>query len=351
MPFDRPTLDTLIARSSATITSRLGGAVSLLRRSVLGVLARMDAAGRHGLYGYLDWISRQIMPDTADAEIMERGAFIWGVERTGASTATGTATVSGTTGAVVPAGTVLRRADGAEYNVVSEAVLADGAATLDIQASVTGADGNLAAGTMLSLPSPVAGVVSTAVSSEVTGGADAEPDQSLLARLLARIRQAPHGGADFDYKAWALEVPGVTRAWVYPKEMGSGTVTVRAMTDGVTDDGIPASATIAALQDHLDGVRPITADVYAVAPIPVPLNPRIARAPNTAAGRGGGAAELADLLLREAEPGGTILISRLREAVSVAAGESDHVLVSPSANVTHATGEIAVLGTTTWEDI
>ena len=59
-------------------------------------------------------------------------------------------------------------------------------------------------------------------------------------------------------------------------------------------------------------------------------------------------AEIIDLLRREAVPGGTVLLSHLREAISIAAGEADHALTIPAANVTHATGELAVLGTITW---
>ncbi len=86
-----------------------------------------------------------------------------------------------------------------------------------------------------------------------------------------------------------------------------------------------------------------------VAPIAVPLNFTISGLnPSNQTVKDAIAAELADLLAREAAPGGTILISHIREAISVAAGEYDHVLTSPSANVTHTTGQIAVMGTITW---
>jgi uncharacterized phage protein gp47/JayE len=54
------------------------------------------------------------------------------------------------------------------------------------------------------------------------------------------------------------------------------------------------------------------------------------------------------MLLRDAEPGGTILISHIREAISIAAGEVDHVLSAPAANVTHASGQLATFGAITW---
>ncbi|MDX9862130.1 MAG: hypothetical protein RBS99_14555, partial [Rhodospirillales bacterium] len=59
-------------------------------------------------------------------------------------------------------------------------------------------------------------------------------------------------------------------------------------------------------------------------------------------------AEIRDLLRREAEPGGTILLSHIREAISIAAGEYDHALAAPAADLAHDTGEIAVFGGITW---
>ena len=59
-------------------------------------------------------------------------------------------------------------------------------------------------------------------------------------------------------------------------------------------------------------------------------------------------AELRDLIRREAEPSGTLLISHIREAISVAAGERDHVLVTPAANVECDIGEVPTFGDITW---
>lgn len=351
MTFDRPDLATLLARARADIESRLPETDAGARRSLLGVVATVHAGGLHGLYGYLDFLSKQIMPDSAEAEFLARWSGVWNITRTQAAKATGTATMTGTTGSVVPLGTLLRRADGVEYAVTSEIVLVAGTATVPLQAVEPGSEGNAASGTKLSLSSPIAGVQSVATGGELSGGADEETDASLRGRLLARIRQAPHGGADFDYVSWALAEPGVTRAWVYPRELGIGTVSVRVMTDDTTIDGIPSAETIAAVQAALDASRPVTADLYVVAPVAVAMNPQININPNTTTVQAAIEAELLDLLRREAEPGGTILISHLREAVSIAAGEHDHALASPTADVEHATGEIAVLGTITWGDL
>jgi len=349
MPFSRPNLQTLIDRAAGDIETRLPGADARLRRSNLNVLARVHAGGVHGLYGYLDWLSRQILVDQAEAEILARHAAIWGVARVPAAFAIGQAAATGTSGTVVPAGTIFRRADGAAYATDAEATIAGGAATLALVAVEAGQAGNAAANTTLNVVTPIAGLnaAATVTAGGLTSGADIEPDDSLRARVLARIQQPPHGGAQHDYVAWALEVAGVTRAWVYPGELGLGTLTVRFVRD---DDAnlIPDAAEVAAVQAHLDALRPVTAQVTVAAPIAVPLHFTLALTPDTSAIRAAVEAGLRDLTLREALPGATILLSHIREAISLASGEHDHVLTVPAANVTHTASQMATFGTITW---
>lgn len=350
MAFARPTLSELINRTLADTTSRLS-ADELLRRADAEVLARVLAGAAHGLYGYIDWLSRQIMPDTSESEWLERHASLWLSEgRKPAAAASGLVSFTGISGSVVPAGTVLTTAAGVQVATTAEATLTAGAASVAAAAVDAGAAGNLVAGTPLSLVSPIAGVQSTATvaSGGLTGGADVEDDEALRSRVIARIQQPPQGGCAYDYEAWALQVEGVTRAWVYPQELGLGTVTVRFVRD---DDAslIPDAGEVATVQAHIDGLRPVTAQVTVVAPVAVPLDMTITGLmPDTATVRAAIEAEITDLLRREAVPGGTVLLSHLREAISIAAGESDHELTIPAANVTHATGELAVLGTITW---
>lgn len=351
MSFDRPSLTDLIARIKADIESRLVDADASLRRTLLAILATVEAGAVHGLYGYLDWIADQVMPDTADTAQLERWASIWGLTRKPSASATGTISCEGTEGSVIPEGTVWARADGVELVATAEAAIEGGAAVVPVEAVEAGEDGNTDEGTKLSVSTAVEGVKAMATAGELSGGADEETDADLRSRVLSRIRQAPHGGADFDYASWALEISGVTRVWVYPREMGAGTVTVRFTSDGTTDNGIPDAATVEAVQAYLDEQRPVTAEVYVVAPVPVDLDMTIKLAPNTAAVQAAVEEELAAVLLDEAEPGSTILVSHLREAISVATGEANHVLVTPAADVAFGVGELPVLGVITWEGL
>lgn len=350
MSFSRPSLADIIQRVRNDVLSRLA-ADDVLRRADAEVYARVMGGVAHGLYGFISWLSDQLIYDRAEVEYLERWCSIWGVTRKAAAAATGTVTFQVQAGAVIPAGTLLQALDGVQYQTTADATVAAPSATAPIAAVTPAAIGNRSAGQSLALVSPIVGVQPTATASALSGGADVEIDDALRARLLARIQQPPHGGSANDYVTWALGVAGVTRAWVSPQELGAGTVSVRFVRD---NDGsgaaiIPDAAEVSAVQAYIDARRPVTAQVTVVAPAAVPLNFQIqGLTPNNATVQAAVQAELQDLLMREAVPGGTILLSHIRAAISAAAGETDYVLLSPSANVTNTTGNMSTMGTITW---
>lgn len=347
MPYSRPTLAELVNRVRSDVISRLAQD-EVLRRADAEVYARVLAGVTHGLYGFIDWLSRQVIYDTAEGEILERWASIWGVTRKPAAAATGTVTLTGLTGAVVPAGSPLQALDGVQYLTVAEVTFTTTSAVVSVAASVPAAASNRPTGQTLTLVNPVPGVQPAGVASALVGGANEETDDALRTRLIDRIQTPPHGGSSADYRAWALEVPGVTRAWCYPLELGPGTVTVRFMRDEDSGSAIPDAGEVAAVQTYINNLRPVTAQVTVVAPVAATLNFTIAVSPNTAAVKAAVAAELADLIRREAEPGGTLLLSHIRAAISAAAGENNYVMTVPSADVVSPVGTITTLGTITW---
>jgi uncharacterized phage protein gp47/JayE len=355
MPFSRPTLKDLVVRVLAGIKSRLTG--DQMRRSDAEVYAREIAGASHELHGHLQFISAQVIYDTAEAEYLDRWATLWLKNpRIPAAAATGNANASGDADAVIPEGSIYVSATGIEYEVQVDAEVVAGVANVALRcmlgrnAADQGSLGNLASGDVLTLTETIPGISGTAIVAVggISGGADQEDDASLLSRLINRIQEPPHGGAAHDYITWALEVPGVTRAWVYPLEMGPGSVTVRFMRDNDVDP-IPSVGEVATVQEYIDARRPVTVkECVVVAPIEVPQNFTISISPNSLAVRQAIEAELTDLLRREAVPGGTLLRSHMTEAISLAAGETDHVLGFPLANVTTTTGQILTMGVITW---
>jgi uncharacterized phage protein gp47/JayE len=110
------------------------------------------------------------------------------------------------------------------------------------------------------------------------GGTDTETDDQLRGRILKRIQNPPMGGDADDYEQWALAVPGVTRAWCAPLEMGIGTVTIRFMMDQLraSNGGFPLPSDVDTVRAYIDTVRPVAVkDFFVEAPIPYPINLRI----------------------------------------------------------------------------
>jgi uncharacterized phage protein gp47/JayE len=347
--FERPPLTTLITQAQDDINGRLPGADSRLRRSVLGVFAKVWAGLTHGLYGNLIWLAQQLLPDTATGEWLARWASIWGLTRKAATNAAGAITVTGDDESVIPAGTQLQRSDGVLFVTTADVTFDGTTAVVAVTAVVAGAGGNTATGSSLTFVSPVVGVASsgTVNAPGIAGAGDEEGDEALRARLLARIRNPPQGGSKADYEAWALEVAGVTRAWVYPRHSGPGTVGLTFVMDG-REDIIPTEDDIAAVVAHVEALMPVTPELLCFAPIPDDIDMTIELTPDTAPVRAAVIAQLEDLFSREAIPAGTIGLNKIKEAISLAEGETDHDLVTPSAAIVSAAGHIARLGTVTW---
>ncbi|MBI3453377.1 MAG: baseplate J/gp47 family protein [Rhodospirillales bacterium] len=326
----------------------------------LRVTAEVLAALSHMHLNYLDWIARQVIPDTAEGDYLERWGNIFGVRRKPASPATGVASFTGTPGAIIGTGTVVQSGDGQQYRTTEGGTIAAGPMGLHVEAAIPGRAGIQDGGVALRLVSAQPGVagVATVSAPGLTGGADIEGDEDMLSRLLLRIQTPPHGGNQTDYVEWALQVPGVTRAWAYPGEMGLGTVTVRFMMDIVNaaQNGVPQgsgdpgySGDLLAVFNHLSVLRPVTARLFVAAPVPRPLAISIAGlTPNTPEVRAQVEAELRDMLRRDAAPGDPIYRSRIWEAVSVAAGESHHAIQIPDTDVFPEIGEIITLGSVTY---
>lgn len=355
MPFSRPTLTELVTRVSADFATRLSITGSVLARSAAGVFARVVAGVAHGLYGYLDYLARQLNPATAEGKALEGWTATFGITRKAATYSTGQAVFTGTDGSSVPAGSELQAADGVEFITDALATISGGTATAPITAKQAGATGNIDAGVGLALISPVSGVDSSATidSGGTTGGADQETDAALHSRLMARIQQPPRNGAAHDYEAWAKEVAQVTRAFVFPLRNGPGTVGVTALLDGEADI-IPDAGKIAEIQSYIDARRPVTADVTVFAPVPVSLDLTIKLEPNTAEVQAAVLAEMDDLIKRESEPDGYLFVSNITEAVSIAEGEINHEITSYTpapelGRIVADTGEIIVLGAVTFE--
>jgi len=353
MPIPRPTRSQLLELARAEIEAQLPGADARLRRSFLDLLARVLAAQTDGLYGLLQFILKQAFPDTAGAEFLARWGTIYSVPQLPADFATGNISVTGTSGITVPLGSQLRRANGVTYETTSEITLALGTAIIPVQAALPGSAGNAGAGVTLTFLSPVNEVDADATVDVggITGGSDVESEDLYRQRILAAIRRPSGGGTIFDYERQAKLYGGVTDVFVHSQQFGDGTVGVAPLFYERADP-IPDAGDISAIQALIDddAFRPACATPTAYALTPVPVNFQASVTPNTAEVQAAIEVEIAAMFRRDATPGGVIRISRIREAFSVAGGETDHVLISPTADVDLGgnLSQLSTVGTFTW---
>lgn len=344
MPFETPSLPVLVSRTQSDLAG------DALRRSDAQVLARALSGTAYGLYGYLDWIVDQILPDTADQETLERVASLrMNQPRKAAQPASGQVSFMAAALAVVDVDTVLQAGDGRTYKVTVAKTTVAGINTVTIEAVEAGAIGNADPGLVLTLVQPIEGVAVTftVLAPGLIGGIAQESVESLRARVVRSYRVVPHGGSRDDYETWALECPGVTRAWCRRNYMGPGTVGVFFMRDGDVDP-IPDPVQLAEVREYIELLRPVTAELYVIAPVPVPVTYRIRLTPDTSAARAAVEAQLIDLHSREAGLGDTLLLTHIAEAISSSTGETDHRLLAPVTDVLAAGNQLLTFGGCIW---
>jgi uncharacterized phage protein gp47/JayE len=321
----------------------------------------------YSVYGYADWIARMGVPFTATDEFLYAWAALIGVYPKAATAASGSALfTAGTPGIVLPSGTPLTRQDGTPYVTTADGTVdANGNVTVPMTATAFGAYTNCDAGTPISIAQPIGGINSGGLTVGVaTGGADAETTDELRSRMLAKYRAPPQGGAASDYVLWALEVPGVTRAWCEPLAMGAGSVTVYPMldeaeavhggfpqgTNGVSHlEARPATGVATGDQgevaDYIYPLQPVTALVYVVAPVPYSVNVTLQELdPNTLEIQNAIIAALGDMFLAIGEPGGVLYPSDLYEAILATPGINHFNMTVPAGDIDLPTSALPVMG-------
>jgi uncharacterized phage protein gp47/JayE len=210
---------------------------------------------------------KQIIVDTASAEYLDRWAVIWGLQRKQPNYAEGNVFFTGNDGAEIPAFTKIQTSDNFIFHTMAEAVIKNGTASIKIQADIPTIDANMKGNTPLNLISPIANVKSNCMLDEfgTYNGANIESDDSLKARVLDRIRNAPCAGNKKDYETWCLQIPGITRAWCYPQYPADGSVGLSFVRDN-DDNIIPNTKQLEEVKNTISQLMPCTVSLNVFAP-------------------------------------------------------------------------------------
>ena len=363
MPFDRPSLAELVTRALSDIQTRITGASTLLRRSVLRVLGKVQAGANHLLYGYLDYIAKQIFITTADEEGLRSHGTEWGIDRDEAESAIGNIVITGTTGLTVPISKELSADDGQIYTTDAAGTLVAGTATIAITAQQTGDDGNQEPSTILTFVSPIDGIDANATvdSDGLNDGEDIEDLEDWRDKQLARKRKPPHGGAEHDYEAWMLEVDGVSRAWVFPLYNGVGTVGCAFVRDAESPI-VPSADEIAIVKayivSHTDPITgktvgmPVTAQngLFMITLDTKATDLILSIFPNTTAIQNAISDIIDDVWVTYGGPGETVHLSQLQKEIAKAQDLEYFRIDSPVADITAAQTEVHISGTNTYNN-
>ncbi|MEW6562705.1 MAG: baseplate J/gp47 family protein [Pseudomonadota bacterium] len=302
--------------------------------SDFAIRANAVAAALEGLYQHQQWIARQILPDTADSDYLERWASLYGINKKPAVPASGTITFTASSAAVVPVGTEVKTVDGIAFVTTATGnVAANGALTLAASALTGGVSGNLPAGTILTLSAAPIGINSSAtIATNFTGGEDVESESALLSRLKFRLRNAPHGGNALDYLAWARAVPGVAEAYVLPLRRGVGTVDI--VIEGIGNTA-PSLQIISSVQAAINAVKPVAADclVYGPTIIPVPVTAQLTLSNTTLAAATASINSSLNAYFATLNPGDAVIRNKIAAIISNTQGVVDFNLIAPAANV------------------
>ena len=319
MPWQMPTLESLRATNRNNVQAKLRSA-PLIPNSVARVMADSNAGLAYLTMLYIEWLALQLMPDTSETEWLDRHASIW-LPNNGRKQATfsnGIVTCTGIQGIGVPAGTILQasKADGTilTFQTAYAINIGTGPTPVPVTALTPGTTG-LQVNNTLSFQTGISGVTGSATITSFTEGIDQENDDQLRYRVLLRIHQPPMGGDAMDYVQWALQVPGVTRAWCSANELGIGTVTLRFMMDSVRADpnpmisGFPLQQDIVTMANYIDSKRPVSVkDRFIGPPVPYPINFTITglNNENNLAEQEAIALGVADMLVQKGAPASTV---------------------------------------------
>ncbi len=233
--------------------------------SDIGIRLKVLAAEIYSIKSNIEWLKRELFPQTATGTQLEMLAQERGLQRKAAIKSQGVLTFSISSASLndisIPKGTICSTLgiNSVSFVTKQDAVITQGSLSVDVEteAESGGANSNTTAGTITVLVTQVQGVETVNNANAFTGGTDAETDNELRERLLESYKNISNGTNSAFYKKCALSYDGVYSASVVKKSRGVGTVDVYVAGKGKAVD----SSTVAAIQNEINSLRELNVDV------------------------------------------------------------------------------------------
>ncbi|WP_419882799.1 baseplate J/gp47 family protein [Peribacillus sp. B-H-3] len=227
--FNRKTYAMLIEEMNDKAKELFGETINLSPRTFLGILIRLYAWFLTIIWQVMESVYNNSFPGTATGVSLDRAVKFKGLTRNKEGYSYGKIRIRGEPGNTIEAGFIVGTKRNIYFETVQDAVLDElGVSIVDIYASETGSQGNVAAGDITEILYPDPEVVFEVINLEPTsGGRDRETDSELY----ARYQESPSNSGSSDIESiesTLLETKGVRDAVVYQN------------TKSVEKDGIPA---------------------------------------------------------------------------------------------------------------
>lgn len=367
MPIQRPTVDQLRNKGLNYFRVNAGVANSVRYESTflfpffsaIAVMADLLLTFIERLY--LDrWIT------TASEEALIRYHLpLTRVQRIDAAFAIGTITFTGADGVNIPINTFVTSDSGLRFKTTATGAIASGSVVLSAEAENTGASYNIENLSTMFLETIISGVDATATSSAFTGGLDLEPLDSWRSRMINSISDRLGAGSKLDIEGWIQDALGDVKGFAFGRYPANGAVTITYVNQD-PDDILPTSGGLATALNFVNERVSLGADVQTLTPIAYPMDYIIKIDPNTTEQQNAILASLKEFYMLNSQPSlitaaspslFSLSLSKIREAISIAAGEARHDITAlrhsgvniEAEEIEIPDGELAVLGTVTFE--
>lgn len=261
-----PTIADIRDQIITSIEAKIGQTTPVAPKAFFRVLATALAGVISLFYRVARWGYDQIFPQTADDESLVKIGQNYGVIRKSPVSAVLTATATGDNGVSINSGTLWTYGNFV-FSQVSTVTISGGTAMISVTALTAGSSSNVSTSEKISLVTPIAGVARDAtVTGTATQGEDIEDIEDFRVRVITRLSTRPQGGAVPDYVLWALEVPGIVKAFAFRTTPSPTSATVSVYTlQSLTSNRIPDSSKLLEVKTYLNSPerKPLCTEVLA----------------------------------------------------------------------------------------
>jgi len=251
-----PTYSELYESIKSDLRNKLG-ITTIVGKLVLLAFAAVQAAKLKIFYHLAEKIQENIFVDTCDDETLLRYGLVK-LNRLPyiAVSAQYKVSVSGTTGAVIQAGTTFVSVDtstnpGQVFILETEYTLPSTTGEVSLTAEIGGTESALILGDILQVTSPISNVDSfVTITSEEVAPVDNETMAEYRIKVINAYRTEPQGGAKVDYQLWAVDAAGVRR--VYPYFVNNSPGDIEIYVESLYDDGVPDAAMLSEVESVIE---------------------------------------------------------------------------------------------------